>query len=388
MTPVQPAVFIINSLEGGGAEGVMCKLLAIMESWFREQNRKVYLLLLDEAEEAHSCPDYVHKETLFTDGSLMQGYSALQQRLKKLQPEYCVSFLTRANMLNIVLAKRLGYRSIISERVNTSSHFSGGVKDKVSKLMVRASYPFADRVIAVSAGVKADLVRRFGVSALKVDTIYNPYDITAINKLADDIPDDLPSRPYIIGTGRLVPNKNFSLMIQAYAKAKINEDLLILGQGAERDRLQALAGSLGVADRVHFAGFKTNPYPYLKSARYFVSTSNAEGFPNAIVEAMCLGRPVVATNCESGPAEILTGDYPVDVKGFTAGQYGALCELNEVNGVAEAMQYMSDDIHQEEYQYRSSSRARDFSNTIFKAKIISAIYPEIPPEGNTYVRAG
>lgn len=388
MAPVQPAVFIINSLEGGGAEGVMCKLLAIMESWFREQNREVYLLLLDEAEEAHSCPAYVNKETLYTDGSLIQGYSVLQQRLKKLHPEYCVSFLTRANMLNIVLSKRLGYRSIISERVNTSSHFSGGIKDKISKVMVRASYPLADRVIAVSAGVKADLVKQFGVSARLIDTVYNPYDITAISKLADEIPEDFPARPYIIGTGRLVANKNFSLMIRAYAKAKIPEDLLILGQGEERDQLQALAGSLGVADRVHLAGFKANPYPYLKGARYFVSTSNAEGFPNAIVEAMCLGRPVVATNCESGPAEILTGDYPVEVSGFSAEQHGALCELNSVDGVAEGMRYMSDDLHQEEYQYRSLSRARDFSNSIFKNKVISAIYPDIPPEGNAYVRAG
>ncbi len=388
MASVQPAVFIINSLEGGGAERVMCKLLSILESWFRDQNREVYLLLLDEADEAHVCPDYVNKETLFTDGSLLNGYSVLQQRLKNLQPEYCVSFLTRANMLNIALAKRLGYRSIISERVNTSSHFSGGLKDKVSKVMVRASYPLADRVIAVSEGVKADLIKRFGVPPRKIDTVYNPYDIPAINKLSDDIPEDLPPRPYIIGTGRLVPNKNFSLMIRAYAKAGIGEDLLILGQGEERDRLQALAGALGVAERVHFAGFKANPYPYLKGARYFVSTSNAEGFPNAIVEAMCLGKPVVATNCESGPAEILTGDYPVTVSGFRAAEYGALCELNHVEGVAEAMRYMSDDLNQEEYQYRSLSRARDFSNSIFMAKVISAIHPEPPTEGNAYVRAG
>ena len=111
--------------------------------------------------------------------------------------------------------------------------------------------------------------------------------------------------PYVISVGRLVKNKNFSLLINAYAKANISEDLVILGVGDEELLLKELANELGVGNKVHFLGFKSNPYPYVKSAEYFISTSNAEGFPNAIVEAMCLEKAVVATNCESGPAEII-----------------------------------------------------------------------------------
>ncbi|MCU7556115.1 glycosyltransferase [Alteromonas sp. ASW11-19] len=388
MTQVKPAVFIINSLEGGGAERVMCKLLTILESWYAEQQQKVYLLLLDDTEEAHHCPGYVIKETLASGGSLIRGYTLLHQRLKKLQPEYCVSFLTRANILNAVLGKTLSYRSILSERVNTSSHLSGGWRDKISKQLVKTTYPLADRVIAVSAGVKADLVRNFGLASGNIHIVYNPYDIAEIEDLAAQPVQDLPTVPYIIGSGRLVENKNFSLMLKAYARADIEEHLVILGQGELHAQLQTLTNQLGIAERVHFLGFKANPYPYLRGASYFVSTSNAEGFPNAIVEAMCLGKPVLATNCESGPAEILCGDYPVTVSGFNAAAHGGLCELGSVEGVATGMQYMSDDTNNQLYGYRSIARARDFSYRVFKDKILRALNRSQPHEDNTRVSTG
>lgn len=388
MTQAKPAVFIINSLEGGGAERVMCKLLKILESWYAEQQRPVYLLLLDDTQEAHQCPGYVVKETLASGGSLLRGYTLLSRRLKKLQPEYCVSFLTRANILNAVLGKILGYRSILSERVNTSSHLAGGWRDRVSKQLVKASYPLANRVIAVSAGVKADLVRNFGLASGNIHIVYNPYDIAEIEALAAAPVPDLPTVPYILGSGRLVENKNFSLMLKAYARAEIKEHLVILGQGDLQGQLQALAEQLGIAERVHFLGFKDNPYPYLRGASYFVSTSNAEGFPNAIVEAMCLGKPVVATNCESGPAEILCGDYPVTVSGFTAAAHGGLCELGSVAGVASGMQYMSDDTNNQLYGYRSIARAREFSYRVFKDKMLRALNQRQSHEDSTRVSAG
>jgi len=125
--------------------------------------------------------------------------------------------------------------------------------------------------------------------------LYNPYDIEQLKEQAAESVLDLPAKPYIIGVGRLVKNKNFSLLINAYAKANISENLVILGVGDEELKLKNLAIEQGVDDKVHFLGFKSNPYPYVSSAEFFVSTSNAEGFPNAIVEAMCLGKAVVAT---------------------------------------------------------------------------------------------
>lgn len=380
--------FIINSLEGGGAERVMCKLLSIMESFFTQHQIDVHLILLDALPEAHQCPAYVNKITLKTDGNLLQGYRQLKPLLRQLSPSLSLSFLTRSNMLNVVLSHQLGYQAVISERVNTSSHFPGGLKDTISKAMVKATYPRAHRVMAVSEGVKADLINNFNVNKERVQTVYNPYDIAAIHKLADESVSDLPQNAYIIGTGRLVKNKNFSLLIDAYAKSDVPEDLVILGQGDQEDALKEQVAGLGLSERVHFLGFKTNPYPYIKQARYFVSTSNAEGFPNAIVEAMCLGKAVVATNCESGPAEILSGEYPLHIGQFTPSRYGCLCPVNDAAAVANAMDFLNAPAELARYEAKSTERAQAFSNEIFRQKMMTCLELTPGAEDTAYVPAG
>ena len=369
----RPAVFIINSLEGGGAERVMVKLLTIMQDYFVAKNIPVHLILLDDLPESQVCPEYVNKIVLNSQGSLVSGYQQLKPVLAELNPEFCFSFLTRSNFLNVTLAKRLHFKAIISERVNTTSHLSGGLKDSVSRLLVRLLYNKADSVVAVSEGVKADLTDNYAVSRDKISVLYNPYDIQQLQAQASENVQDLPVKPYIIGVGRLVKNKNFSLLLKAYAKAKIPENLVILGVGDEETTLKALAKELGIENKIQFLGFKANPYPYLSNAEYFVSTSNAEGFPNAIVEAMCLGKAVVATNCESGPAEILAEKFPYKVNGASEEKNGILCELNSVDGVTEALGKFKCMSVRHSFASRSSQCAENFSYKVFENKLIQLI---------------
>lgn len=369
----RPAVFIINSLEGGGAERVMVKLLAIMESYYYQLNVPVHLVLLDDLPESQVCPNYVNKTVLNSNGSLLEGYKLLKPLLKALNPTYCFSFLTRSNFLNIALARKLGFKAIVSERVNTSSHFSGGLKDTVSRLLVKLSYKRAARVVAVSEGVKADLVENYAVPDSNISVLYNPYDIELLKTSAKEDVSDLPAKPYIIGVGRLVKNKHFSLLIDAYADAGIDESLVILGVGDERESLEALVKQRGLEDKVCFLGFKKNPYPYVAHAKYFVSTSNAEGFPNAIVEAMCLGKAVIATNCESGPAEIIAEKYPYQVKGASQEKNGILCQLNNKQGIVDAMHQLEEPKLLYDYEVKSSACAETFSYPAFREKVIAII---------------
>ncbi|GFD79989.1 hypothetical protein KUL118_28510 [Tenacibaculum sp. KUL118] len=369
----RPAVFIINSLEGGGAERVMVKLLTIMQSYFVTKSVPVHLILLDNLPESQVCPEYVNKIVLNSEGSLVSGYKQLKPVLAELNPKYCFSFLTRSNFLNVTLAKRLKFKAIISERVNTTSHLSGGLKDGVSRLLVKLLYNKADSVVAVSEGVKADLIDNYAVSRDKISVLYNPYDIDQLQAQASESMSDLPVKPYIIGVGRLVKNKNFSLLLNAYAKANIAEDLVILGVGDEEANLRAQAKELGIENKTQFLGFKANPYPYLSNAEYFVSTSNAEGFPNAIVEAMCLEKAVIATNCESGPAEIIAEKYPYKVTGASKEKNGILCELNNAEGVASALNSFSDQVIRVSYAAKSKRCAEQFSYDAFQQKVIAII---------------
>jgi N-acetylgalactosamine-N,N'-diacetylbacillosaminyl-diphospho-undecaprenol 4-alpha-N-acetylgalactosaminyltransferase len=166
----------------------------------------------------------------------------------------------------------------------------------------------------------------------------------------------LPER-YIVTVGRLMPNKNQRLLLDAYAAAHPAADLVILGGGPLREELLSRARDLGVADRVHLLGFVENPYAILARADFYVSASNSEGFPNSLVEAMAVGLAVISTNCPSGPSEILA-DLPRDtVTGFTLAPHGILVPTGDTTLLAEAIDRLSSD-HALRARYGAAARAR------------------------------
>ena len=162
-------------------------------------------------------------------------------------------------------------------------------------------------IVAVSEGVRRDLIENFGVTEDNSKAIYNPFDRDVIRKLAEQTPSDIPSRPYFVAAGRAVRAKRFDIMIRAFAKSGIKADLIILGQGRKFGRYKRLAKRLDVGERVIFLGFRDNPYPYYKFACAMILSSDYEGYPSGLVEALICGTPVVSTDCPSGPSEALTG---------------------------------------------------------------------------------
>ncbi|WP_166424104.1 glycosyltransferase [Paraglaciecola sp. 20A4] len=365
--------FVINSLEGGGAERVICTLLRIMQDTFTAANCKIYLVLLDDLPEEQQCPDYVEKVTLSAKGKLIPSYRQLNQWVKHNKPDLLVSFLTRSNIVSTIIGKRHKIPSVISERVNTSSHFATSRSGFISKLMVKMVYPQASCVVPVSQGVMQDLVENYAVPQSKCTVMYNAYDQTVLAEKASQPVTDLPQKPYFIGIGRLVANKNFTLMIKAFAKSNSERDLVILGQGPDMSVLKALTIELGVDSRVHLLGFRENPYPYLAHADYLLSTSNAEGFPNGIAEAMCLGKPVIATNCQSGPAEILTGDNTTQTTNYVAAQHGILCKLGDINAVSQAINAMESGDNIAQYRIKSQQRAASFTYQSMQITFINLV---------------
>lgn len=198
-------------------------------------------------------------------------------------------------------------------------------------------YRQADAVVAVSEGVRQDLLKITGLPEERFHVVRNPV-ITAEMETMSRAPLDDPwfapgAPPVIMGLGRLTEQKDFFTLLRAFARVRSERPcrLLILGEGGDRPELEGLAAELGVSDDLRLPGFEANPYRYLRRAQLFVLSSRWEGSPNALTEAMALGIPVVAADCPSGPNELLPG----------AG-VGELVPMGEPAIMAAAMQRLLD----------------------------------------------
>lgn len=369
-------VFVINSLVGGGAERALINVIGGLEAALR--NYRVSLVVLDDLPAKHTVPAFVEAIVLDSRESTRRSLQLFTRQMRLLKPDVVVSFLSRANCANVFAAKLLGYASIISERVNTTSHLGSGAKGRALKLLTRLFYQRADLVIAVSTGVENDLVAHFGIDPDKVRVIQNPIDMSKLEGLSKIENANAPSEPYVIALGRLVPNKNFGMLLSGFAKSRSTDTLMILGEGPERAALEKLVVDLGIADRVRMPGYVDNPYPLVAGARYLVSTSNAEGFPNAIVEAMALGCPVIATDCESGPADVLSPSMRPSADAVTQGEFGVLVPVGRDDVLAEAIAFYRDDAIRTAYRDRGRMRAASFAPDQICGRYWHAIAPFLP----------
>lgn len=157
--------------------------------------------------------------------------------------------------------------------------------------------------IGVSLGVSEDFLAFFADSRQRITTIYNPIDSATIAREACAFVPEFSG--YLIHVGKFKAQKNHRLLLEAYAKSKQSKPLLLLGTGALQSDCEALAYTLGIADKVHFLGFCPNPYPYIKHADGMILSSDFEGLGLVILESLALGTPVISTDCPSGPSEIL-----------------------------------------------------------------------------------
>jgi len=198
---------------------------------------------------------------------------------------------------------------------------------------MRLFYRRVDTLIAVSEGVRQDILQITNLAPSQVRVVRNPVITPQLSEQAA-LPCDHPwltsirDTPVIVAAGRLTHQKDFPTLLRAFARLRTERccRLLILGEGGDRGTLLTLAEQLGIRHDVDLPGFRANPYPYLAAANLFVLSSRWEGSPNVLTEALALGTPVVATDCPSGPRELLAG-----------GRYGALVTPGDVSALASAM---------------------------------------------------
>lgn len=355
----------------------MCTLLRASEAELRDS--RLSLVLLDQEPPAYQVPSWVTVVQLDCRGSLLRSVWQVWRVLRRVKPDATLSFLTRANIANVMASALVRVPAIVSERVNTTSHLGRGLGGKVARLLVRGTYPRARAVIAVSPGVAEDLRASFGVQDSRLSVISNPIDGEQIRARAESDAPVAMDAPYIVAMGRLVPNKNFAMLIDAYARAKIGPKLLILGEGPERAALSQQIAAHGLSDRVVLSGFVDNPFPTLRHAVAYVSPSNAEGFPNSLLEAMSLGLPVISTNCLSGPSEVLAemsrGEVPAHV---CFAPHGILVPTNDSAAMAEALRTLDSPVRRRIYGEKAARRAADYGVARAKDAYWSVIRAHLP----------
>jgi glycosyltransferase involved in cell wall biosynthesis len=197
---------------------------------------------------------------------------------------------------------------------------------------LRRMYAKVDGVIAVSRGVADDLGRVTGLPDECIQVVPNPVVTPEIEPLANERPLHpwlaRKEVPVVLGVGGLRRQKDFKTLLQAFAavRRQLACRLIILGEGRQRDRLEALGRALGIRNDLSLPGFQPNPYAYMAAADLFVLSSRWEGFGAVIVEALALGLPVVSTDCPTGPREILED-----------GRFGRLVPVGDSAAMARAM---------------------------------------------------
>lgn len=327
------------NLDGGGAELVVLRLA----QGFAERGLKVDLVLA-RARGAYltKVPPTVRVVDLKSKSPVILFKTlALLRYLKQERPTILLSVLDIASAATWAKhLARVPTKVVMSTHTNLSHQFQDKqelILGRVRTLLVRWLYPWADAIVAVSQGVAEDLTRISGLRLKDIEVIYNPVVTPEVLEKAKEPiahPWFAPGEPpVILGVGRLVRQKDFATLVQAFALLRQRQParLMILGDVDQREpsikpQLEALIRELGLEDEVTLPGFVDNPHAYMAKAAVFVLSSIYEGFGNVVAEALAAGTPVVSTDCESGPAEILEN-----------GKYGRLVPVGDIEALADAI---------------------------------------------------
>jgi len=309
-------VFAINDLQGSGAE------------------RYVTTLYLALTEMGHECHIICFKNVveLSLENRLRvhhfripASYSFIPRRQRdiltsKRLDEFILQRIGPPDLLlsNLMSADRLFCHSKLPNvylvvHINFSAdHLAGLSESERQKKLTKLQRVYSKKpCICVGQGVKEDFDTVMKTSYPSV-RIYNPVDVDFLRR--SSLAYHVDCQNYIVHIGKFKPVKRHDLLLGAYQKAGVDNPVVLLGKGNSELEIRALANDLGINEKVIFAGFQSNPYPWLKNARLMVVSSDYEGFSIAILEAMALGVPIISTDCPSGPREVLPPEnlVPVD----------------------------------------------------------------------------
>ena len=297
---------VVTNLAGGGAERSMLRLAAALA----RRGREVRLVLLEDRIEHDVPPGIALQVVRKTLGKGLVGKWLAARQLKRLRLEadwitistlpYADEIAAAANLPNL-WCRIANTLSAEIEQLRRSS------RAKAARRLARYRRLYEGRnLVAVSEGVARDLREALGLRRAHIVRIYNGFDLTAIREAAAAPEPDLPADRFVLHAGRFMPQKRHDVLLEAWRQAALPYKLVLLT--APSDALARLIREKGLEQRVVIAGFRKNPYPWMRAAELLVLSSDREGMPNVLVEALACGTRVVSTDCPSGPREVMRGD--------------------------------------------------------------------------------
>jgi N-acetylgalactosamine-N,N'-diacetylbacillosaminyl-diphospho-undecaprenol 4-alpha-N-acetylgalactosaminyltransferase len=374
MNGIKPKLLIsINTLQSGGAERVVSLLLEHLRNDF-EIHLALYTNIID-----YSIPSEIKildlKQPLQQNKLIrflkMPGQSYKVYRYcKKNSINISVAFLYRPCYINALMKSIWHYKGkvIMCERTHqtTMQQSHSVIYRMFSKFMVMFSYKRADLVLANSYAMQTDLIENFKIRT-PVKVIYNPIDLNFIRTHTNETTSFVFEKDvfYFINVGGFRKEKNHLLLLQAFFIMKnLPCKLLIVGGGVMEDDLKQKVSDFGMRDKVVFCGWENNPFKYVHRSDCFVLSSDVEGFPNVLIEALACGKAVISTDCSSGPRELLapaTDLHHRAINNFEIGEYGILTPVNDVIALAAAMKKMYEDgALRKQFENKAKARAQQF----------------------------
>ncbi|WP_339180257.1 glycosyltransferase [Oceanobacillus sp. FSL W7-1293] len=323
--------FFIYQLGSGGAARTMLNLLNNLDL---EQFEPTLITLNYEGD----YEKYLKKEITFIKlptRRLRSGIIPFSKIIKKEKPDIVFSTIPNYNLIAIAARLLSGHKAknIVREAALLGTEGKRNTNLKIYGL----AYRFSKKVVALSEGVRQNIIQNYKVNPKKVKVIYNPVDVENIESLMKqgEIAEEYqsifndPKEKVIITAGRLVDDKDQATLIQAFARVRknISASLVILGEGELEEKLKRQVKALHLEDAVFFAGFQENPYVYFNQADIFVLSSKREGFGHVLTEALAARIPIISTDARPGAAEVLDN-----------GKYGVITPVGDADALAAQME--------------------------------------------------
>ncbi|GLU54921.1 glycosyl transferase [Dyadobacter frigoris] len=294
-----------------------------------------------------------------------------------------ISYVYRANYVNLLSKILFGNSSkiIVNEQNHTLTQYpDSSLNSLINRFLIKALYKYADVIRPNSKLIAYDLIKHFGIPKRLITPIYNPLAVDFINnQLKKEILFSYNGFNFIT-VARLHHQKNPDLLIKAFHDAFLdiqNVNLLILGEGPLKEEILSLIKDLGLETRVHLLGFINNPFAFMQRCDSFVLSSNYEGFPNSLLEALACGLPSVSTDCPSGPREMLAPltDYTkLLTEEIEEAEFGILVPANSVKLLSMAMlNIFNNEELRNSYKEKSKLRALDFDVSVFDKQFLDLL---------------